>query len=321
MRVAITGAGGFIGSNLVSFLQAEGHEVLAVSRTKHNENGVGYLSLNVCDENSVEILACRFENCQAVVHTVGLAHDNSNIADGEKSQFEKVNVTSSINVARAAAAAEVELLVYISSVKVHGQSSTALDGEVKRALTDWDTLQPEGIYGTSKKKAEEAIIRTLAASKTKYVILRPPLVYGVGQKGNLKKLCEFFAKRRIMVWPKLKNQRSMIGVGNLCGAIAKIIASRNEESGAYLIADTNVSTSELISRIGQASHTRLIFIPMPKQLILFLASLIGKRDSAEKLFGSLVVDDSMFRRQFDWKPSESLEYVIEKMFKRGSDRA
>ena len=238
MRVHVTGAGGVIGRHRVPALQRAGHE-----------------------------LQPALAGADVVVHLAGIAHRKA--SDDE---LQEVNVRLPERLARQAAR-----FVFISSVKVHGERSTA-------PFNERSPIRPEDAYGKSKARAEDAL-RAIAGLRL--VVLRPPLVYGPGVKANFLSLMRAVARGWPLPLASIHNRRSLIYVGNLVDAIVRSL----DGEGTYLVSDGDpLSTPQLCRDIAVALRTRARLFGFPPALL------------PAKLASSLEVDDGAFRRHAGWQP-------------------
>ncbi|TAK87931.1 MAG: NAD-dependent epimerase/dehydratase family protein [Betaproteobacteria bacterium] len=241
MKVAVTGASGFVGRTLGPALAAAGHETVPV------------------------------ESANAVVHLAAIAHRHASAEE-----LRRVNVDLAVETARKAAAVGASF-VFLSSVKVHGESS-------KSPFREGSPIAPQDIYAESKARAEQAL---RAVAGLRLAVLRPPLVYGPGVKANFLALMNAVARGVPLPLASIRNRRSLIYVGNLADAI---IACLGKE-GTYLVSDGEpVSTPQLVREIGEALGRPAHLLPFPTSFL------------PEKLSGSLELDDSHIRRTLGWKP-------------------
>lgn len=248
MRVAVTGATGFVGRALCAALSRSGHEVLPVDLRRSG-----------------------FTRGEAVVHLAALAHRRA-----PEDEIYRVNVALARQVGQAAAAAGASL-VFLSSVKVHGETSAA-------PFTEASPFRPEDAYGESKAKAEEAL---RAIPGLRLAVLRAPLVYGPGVKANFLALMRAIARGVPLPLASVRNRRSLVYVGNLADAIVRCLG----REGSFLVSDgASASTPQLCREIGAA-------LERPARLFPFPAALLP-----DKLAASLEVDDSALRAALGWRP-------------------
>ncbi|MEM7469427.1 MAG: NAD-dependent epimerase/dehydratase family protein [Pseudomonadota bacterium] len=283
MKVAITGARGFIGSNLVRYLNSKDIATVSISRGDVGPRGAQHHCLDVTSPSSRNILTQVLENCDGIVHTVGLAHKNSTSpTDGN---FHQVNVRSAEIIADAAVAAKLSKVVLLSSIKAVADTSRIDEQGKPIPLNDSSSPRPVDDYGRSKLIAEDAVIRRLKETSTQSVILRPPLVYGIGQKGNLESVFKLMKKLVLLpvVVPHFGNMRSMISVDNLCDAIVSILHAAPISSGRYFLSDMELSTQDLFKAIGDAHGRRVFVVRCPTELMGLLSRIFGTESKWQKL--------------------------------------
>ncbi len=225
--------------------------------------------------------------------------------------FRWVNVQATKNLAEAAAAQGVGRFIYMSSIKVHGEGSkTGKDGP--RPFTEADTPAPRDSHGTSKWEAESALRKIAAESEMEPVILRPPLVYGPGVKGNflsLMRICDG-------PWPlplaMVDNRRSMIYVGNLTDAVIACLSHDAAANQTFLVRDgEDISTAGLARRLRQGLGRAQRLVPVPPNM-LRLAGVVCRQSAViGRLTGSLVADDSRIRAELGWSPPVSFDDGLE----------
>jgi nucleoside-diphosphate-sugar epimerase len=247
--VVVTGASGFIGRSLQPALARAGHEVIPL-----------------------DVRNRAFADGEAIVHLAGIAHRRAT-----PQELYRANVQLAEDIGRRAAA-NGSALVFLSSVKVHGERASA-------PLTEGSPIAPGDAYARTKAQAEEAL---RAIPGLRLAVLRPPLVYGPGVKANFLALMSALARGVPLPFASIRNRRSFVYVGNLVEAIVRCVG----HEGIYLVSDGEaVSTPELCRRLGEA-------LERPARLVPFPAALLP-----EKLTASLEVDDAMLRRTLHWHPA------------------
>lgn len=265
VRVFVTGASGFIGTTLCPALATAGYDVVP---------------LGLRAAGGIEL-----RGASAVVHLAGVAHRHA--ADEE---LQRVNVGLTLEVGRAAAAAGARL-VYVSSVKVHGDESEA-------PLTESSPLAPSDAYGRAKARAEEMLRRIDGLD---LVVLRPTLVYGPGVKANFLALMRAVASGVPLPLGSIENRRSLLYVANLADAVQRCIGDARAGGQTFLVSDgTVLSTTELCVRLAAALHRRARLFALP-------ASLLRRLPGAAALARSLEVDDSAIRNALGWRPPFALD--------------
>lgn len=313
MRVAITGATGFIGKALCEHLSRDGHSVTAITRNAEAVNCDVSHTLDITSSDSSEALLKILLNSDVLIHTVGVTHDQAYTNVDAADYFAAVNVRPTLALAKLSREAGVKQFIFISSVKAMAeQTERSGFGEYQR-LSHLDAPNPQDNYGRSKLLAEDEAERVLENSATKLVILRPPLVYGVGQKGNMKTLFEALSKRTMVLVPTIKNSRNLVSVDNICSAISAVIRRPDTRPGKFFISDVELSTSELLVKIAGALDVKAYQLPIPAWLLNFLASIFRKKDEMNKLTSSLLIDDQQFRELYDWSPDATPEAVLKRI--------
>lgn len=271
-KVLITGAGSYIGTTFETWI-------------KDNSESVTTETLDMKDPSWQDQ---DFHGYDAIFHVAGIAHaDVGKVSEEQKALYYKVNTDLTIQCAKKAKAEGVGQFIFMSSIIVYGESAGI--GK-KHVITKETPLSPVNFYGDSKVKAEEGLTG-LRDDDFKVVILRPPMIYGRGSKGNYPFLSKMAQK--LPVFPEIENQRSMLYVGNLCKFIALMI--ENEEDGVFFPQNAEyVQTSEMVRLIAKAHGKRIrssrIFTPFLKCMGVF-GCKPGRL--VDKAFGSLVYEKEM----------------------------
>ena len=299
-RVLVTGATGFIGRTLVPVLSHCGYRVrLALrdeaARRPELENCV------VGEINGATDWSAAMDGIDHVIHLAARVHISRETASDPLAAFRATNVAGTHRLATAAAAAGVKRFVHLSSVKALREISggTPLNDETPPA--------PGTPYGQSKREAELALADAARGSSLDTVSLRLPLVYGPGVKGNFRKLLDICWRRRILPLSSVRNQRSLLFIGNLTDAIIKILEARGPLGGAHLICDgPSISTPALIRAIGDTLGRHARLVPFPT-IGLELAGILLRRPALiDRLVADLQVDDSELRQRLNWRPPYDL---------------
>ncbi|MDX8379204.1 MAG: NAD-dependent epimerase/dehydratase family protein, partial [Gallionella sp.] len=218
-------------------------------------------------------------------------------------EFRAVNVAGTACLAHAAAAAGVKRLVYVSSIKVNGEATC---GDVK--FTETDESSQQDPYGISKWEAEQVLHRVAAETGLEVVIVRPPLVYGAGVKGNFAQMLKVLSQGIPLPLASIDNQRSLIYVENLVDALILCGTHPDAAGQTYLVSDGEaISTPDLLRQLGAAMGHPARLLPCPQVLLRLAGRLIGKSDQIERLLGSLQVDSGKIRRELGWTPPFTME--------------
>lgn len=305
MRVAVTGATGFIGRSLCATLVEKEFDVVAVTRgAKPASRGITAANVGSLDDS--ESLIRAFTGAESVAHLAARVHVMKETAGDGLAEFRRVNVAGSLSVARAAIRAGVRRFVFLSSIKVNGESSPR-----GVPVTAWSEPVPCDPYGVSKHEAEIALKELGAAEGLEIVIVRPVLVYGPGVKGNFRALMRWVDKRIPLPLAAVDNRRSLVGIDNLSDLLVTCLQSERAAGKTFLVSDgEDVSTSQLIRRLARAMRRSPMLFPVPVSLLNAGARIAGKADEAQRLLGSLQVDITDTMRTLEWKPPYTMNYTL-----------
>lgn len=309
MKILVTGANGFVGRALVRRLARPGgdHFVLAVVRSAACEisGAIKVSTIAAIDDATDWSSLCA--GCDCVVHLAARVHVMRDAAADPLVEFRRVNVDGTLNLARQAAAAGVRRFVFISSIKVNGEST-----QVGRPFTAADVPAPGDPYGQSKLEAELGLRRLAAVTGMEFVIIRPPLVYGSGVRANFAALMAAVAKGIPLPLGALRNRRSLVGIANLVDLISVCLTHPQAKNQLFLASDgEDVSTPELIRRLAQALGRPARLLPVPPSLLWLGAKLLGRGESIGRLSESLQVDIEYTRKQLQWSPPLTLDQGLQ----------
>lgn len=296
--VLVTGASGFVGRHVVPDLAREGW---AVRRAVRSPEGLD-------DEVVVETIGpdtdwtAALDGVDAVIHLAARVHHKHE--EHAVQLYRNVNIAGTLHLARSAAIAGVGQFIFISTVLVHGRSN-----EGRAPFSEDDILTPRGLYGMSKAAAE-AGLRTLAReSDMKISVIRPPLVYGAGAKGNFALLTRAVNFGLPLPFGAIRNHRAFLAVQNLSSFILRRLAYPDPASNfeIFLVADKEqVSTPEFIERLAKASGKSPRLFGMSAELLGSLLGLVGRQDTHDSLIGSLELNVSKAIAT-GWRPEVSLD--------------
>lgn len=302
MKSLVTGAAGFVGSALCRELSASGFSVRAAVRTASpplpgiEQAVVGTIGPETDWREALD-------GIDAVVHLAARVHVMRDRSSDPLSAFRRVNVAATERLARTAAAQGVGRLVFVSSIKVNGESTSP-----GRAFSEQDSPAPADAYGQSKWEAEQMLRRIASEAGLESVILRPPLVYGPGVKANFLNLMTLIARGIPLPLGGIANRRSLLYLGNLTDAIRVCLSDDRAANRTFLLSDgEDLSTPDLIQRLAHALHRPSRLLPIPRWLLASGARLVRQTAAFERLTGSLVIDSSLIRQTLDWSPPCSVD--------------
>ena len=302
--VVVTGAGGFVGRALVAHFAGTGRPFRAIVRQRSPSAVTRPHFHAVADLATIPdpLLDAIAAGAAAVVHLAGRAHVQDETANDPIAAYASVNVTVTARLARAAVRAGVQRFVLASTVKVNGETSKA-----SRPFRPDDPPDPRDDYARSKLQAERELAAICAGTPMAPIVLRLPLVYGPGVKGNFARLLDEVAEERVFPLGAARNRRSLLYVGNLVEAIDAALDAPSAPSGVHFIADAEcVSVPELLNAIGLALGKPIRLKAVPVGLLKLGGRLLGKRALVERLVGTLEVDASTFCAATGWTPRHAL---------------
>ncbi|MCG7871430.1 MAG: SDR family oxidoreductase [Candidatus Thiodiazotropha lotti] len=306
-KILVTGANGFVGTHLCPYLLDQGYSVRAALRSRQAAWQVGEQTV-VGDISADSDWQQALQGVDSVIHLAGRAHVMRESTDDPLSLFRQVNVAGSLRLAEQAMVAGVRRFVYLSSIKVNGESSSA------KPLAADDPAKPEDAYGQSKWEAEQALKDYLANGDMELVIVRPVLVYGAGVKGNLQSLVRWIRNGVPLPLAGVENRRSLVGIDNLLDFLQLCIEHPAAAGEAFLVADgEDLSTPRLIRMLAQAMGVKAKLFPLPNRVLRLLGRLSGRSAAIDRLCGDLQVDLDKNRRLLGWTPKQSVEAGLRDM--------
>jgi nucleoside-diphosphate-sugar epimerase len=311
--VLVTGASGFVGRELCTELAGRKVATRAALR-RGTSMAVHATELAEIDGVSAATdWTGLLRDVSTVIHLAARVHVMRDDVADPLEEFRKVNVAGTEGLARAAAEQGVKRLVFVSTIKVNGEATQA--GE---RFTEADVPSPRDPYGISKWEAEQALHRVAADTGLEIVIVRPPLVYGAGAKGNFALLLRALRARIPMPLGAARNLRSLIYVGNLADALIACAMHPVAAGKTYVVSDgDDISTPDLLRGLGQAMRRPALLWPCSGMLLRLAGRLFGKPEEVERLLGSLCIDSSRIRRELNWTPPYSLQEGLQASVERG----
>ena len=266
------------------------------------------VDLIVVTEVAHENWSVALQGVDAVIHLAARVHVMNDIASDPLTEFRKVNVDGTLNLARQAAQARVRRFIFISSIKVNGEATQA-----GRPFTADDMVNPQDPYAVSKLEAEQGLLKIARETGMEVVIIRPPLVYGAGVKANFLSMMRAVKSGLPLPLGAIDNRRSLVYVENLVSLILKCIEHPAAANQVFLAADgEDLSTTGLLLACAKALGVKARLLPVPQKLIELGAALIGKRNVAQRLCGNLQIDISKARSLLGWEPPFSVADGLKK---------
>ena len=320
-KILITGSSGFIGKSLSKYLSELDKIVCGTIRsdisflpnTKIKYVSVGDISNKL---NWKDIL----NDVDCIIHCAGKTHTMKASANDLLEIYRSVNVDGTKQLAEQAAEAQVKRLIFLSSIKVNGESTKNyhinkfLNDQKKGVFTHKDLANPKDLYAKSKLEAEKILWDISTRTGLEIVIVRLPLVYGYGAKGNLTRLVKLVKSGIPMPFSNVNNQRSMIGIDNLVDLLNRCIDNPNASGKTFLASDgKDLSTPELVRLISSSIGIKANLFPFPISMLKFLGSVFGKSEEINRLVGSLRIDNSYTKEILNWTPPISVEEGIRRM--------
>lgn len=278
-RVLITGAGSYIGESFEEY-------------AKNNYSNIEIDSLDMLDPKWKEK---DFSKYDAVFHVAGIAHaDVGNVDESTKEKYYAVNTDLTVEVCKKAKVEGVKEFIFMSSMIVYGESAPY----GKSKIIDENTVPtPANFYGDSKLQADVAV-RNLANDDFKVIVLRPPMIYGKGSKGNYPILAKL--AKKLPVFPMVDNERSMLHIDNLCEFLCQIILVKEFKENAIVLIPQNdewTNTSKMVEEISKVSGNNIKLIGGPMKLAVLLGGKVpGKIGNlVNKAFGNSCYEKSISR--------------------------
>ena len=255
-----------------------------------------------------------YEDClkgvECIVHAAARAHIMKDEVADPLAEYRRINVDGTLNLARQAVDAGVKRFIFISSIKVNGEQTP-----LGQPFTPDDTPAPEDAYGISKWEAEQGLQNLASETGIEIVIIRPPLVYGPGVKGNFASIMKLVAKGLPLPLGAINNQRSLVALDNLVDLIITCIDHPAAANQVFLAGDgQDLSTTELLHGVAKAMDKPSRLIPIPASLLMLGATLLGQKTVAQRLLGSLQVDISKARHILGWEPPITVEEGLRRCF-------
>jgi UDP-N-acetyl-alpha-D-quinovosamine dehydrogenase len=304
MKVRVTGANGFIGHHLIHKLLEMGHNVCAVVRSEKAAHSIPD-SVDTCvisDPQDVEQWREALAGSDTVIHLIGLAHAAAQDKTNLMNRFREVNVELTERVVDACIHGNVHRLIYLSSIKAVGEGAST-------PYTEGSQCSPENAYGESKREAELLIQERAQGTPLEASLIRPPVVYGPGAKGNIVRMMKLVRSRLPLPIRCLKAQRSMVYVGNLVDALCFMVTAEQPVEGIFHISDPGIplTTREMLLQYGRFMGRTILEVPVPALLLRVMGRLVGMGDVVDRLTQPLTTQGLRLANDLGWRPPYSMQ--------------
>lgn len=301
--ILLTGASGFVGKAVLRTAQQRGLKIRPVYRSKDSAKGQFSFEIVSGLDGETDWMQA-LQGVDVVIHAAARAHVMREEVVDPLHEYRRVNVEGTLNLARQAAAAGVRRFVFISSIKVNGEST-----QPDCPFYADDDPAPEDAYGLSKAEAETQLRLLDKKTGMEVTIIRPPLIFGPGVKGNFSSLINWVRKGLPLPLAGIThNQRSLVGIDNLVDLILVCTTHPKAAHQTFLVSDgQDLSTAELLRKIGKVLGRPTRMLWMPAGLIAFIASFVGKKVISKRLLGSLQVDIQKTSEMLGWKPKVGID--------------
>lgn len=305
MNILVTGASGFVGKALCSALLAAGFRVYGTTR----DAGDFHLGVERVVWNGESTELANVPPADIVVHLAARVHVMHERLADPLAEFRSANVETTRKLALWAAERGVKRFVFMSSVKVNGEVT-----EAGRAFSADDVPAPEDAYAISKLEAEQALRAVCSNSGMEFVVIRPPLVYGPGVRGNFRSMVQWVKRGIPLPLGAISNRRSLVALDNLVSFIMTCLESPAAANQVFLVSDGEaVSTTEMLRKIALAYAVTPRLLSVPEGWLRCVARMIGKSSAADRLLGSLEVNVDKSRDMLGWRPVVTMDQQLRKM--------
>lgn len=316
--ILITGANGFVGRALCKELQIRNLNYKGVVRK--NDSTKSRNNFTIGNIDSTTDWSNLLKDVECVIHCAARTHIMNEGNRNTLKAYRSINVEGTHRLAIQAASLGVKRLIYISSIKVNGEGIDHLSSKnasiilSKRKITHMDVPDPKDSYSISKWEAEQVLWDISNKTGLEVVIIRPPLIYGPGVKGNLFRLVKLMRFGIPLPFAFVKNKRSLIGLDNLIDLLIHCFDHPSAPGRTFLVSDDkDISTPDLLHHIAKELGRSPRLIPLPVPILHLLGKIIGKREEIHRLTGSLQIDSSYTREILGWFPKISVEEGVRRM--------
>ena len=304
--ILITGSTGFIGSNLCKELKSRNIDFIETSRRLIANNKNQFLISNI---NQDTIWTEPLEHAEKVIHTAARVHVMKENSKDSLKEFESINLHGTLNLAKQSIQAGVKRFIFLSSIKVNGEET-----KKGRPFTYNDEVSPQDSYALSKYKAEQELKELCRDTCMDLVIVRPPLVYGPGVKGNFALMMKLVSLNLPLPLKGITNLRSLVSIYNLTDFLILCTQFETQIDDTLLISDDeDISTTELLRKLSFIKEKKDLLFPLPKPILVSLFTLINRKKEIQRLISNLQVDITHTKDKVNWRRKYSLDQSLKEM--------
>lgn len=309
----LTGSTGFVGNNLLNeLLLNNAYHITAPIRALPKNSSLHY---QVGQIDAITDYSSIISGIDTVIHLAARVHIMNDSSLDPLAEFRSVNTEGSLNLARQAAETGVKRFIFLSSIKVNGESTSD-----SNPFTAFDSRRPEDLYGMSKSEAEEQLLALGKETGMEIVIIRPPLVYGEGVKANFASLMKLVGKGFPLPFRAInQNKRSLVSVYNLVDLIKVCIDHPKAANQVFLASDDDdLSTAQMVALMAKVQGKVNLSLPVPVWCFKLAGKLFKKEAVVDRLVGSLQLDIEHTKNTLDWVPPYSVEHGFQLAAKKNS---
>lgn len=303
--VFLTGSSGFVGQRLSECIANKKEFSLRIT-TRTLQQKPFDRRITVCAPRAISGETAwhdALKGCEVVIHAAARVHVMDEKEKDPLKKFREINVDGTLNLARQSAQLGVKRFIFISSIKVNGEFTLP-----EQMFSPEDPPKPIDAYGISKYEAEQGLKLLAAETGMEVVIIRPPIVYGSGVKGNFPKMIRWLETGIPLPLKSVKNKRSLVSLENLVSLIITCIDHPQAAQQVFLVSDgTDLSTADLLQKVGNALNKPVRLFSFPYSLLKCLAFVLGQGAIFQRLCGSLQLDISKTCKTLGWKPSSDVD--------------
>ncbi|WP_026145551.1 UDP-glucose 4-epimerase family protein [Pseudomonas asplenii] len=308
MRITLTGASGFVGRGLIAPLLERGHQITAAMRQQQPDLDAKVRQQRIDGLSAQQDWTPLLQGQDVVIHLAARVHVMRDQSTDPLAEYRKVNVDGTLNLARQAVEAGIKRFIFVSSIKVNGEGTSAGSPYTADGLA-----APIDPYGVSKMEAEQALRALAQKTGMEVVIIRPVLVYGPGVQANFLSMMNWLYKGVPMPFGAIHNRRSLVALENLTDLISTCCDHPAAANQVFLVSDgEDLSTSDLLRRMSNALGRPARLLPVPSWVLEKGTYLLGKQALAQRLCGSLQVDIKKTHELLNWTPPFSVDDALRK---------